>query len=72
MNLSEHEVRRHIKKFVELYINENPTAAGKYAMENMVNPEEATDEELAFWRTNIEEEFNRQGYDLEEDNEEVA
>jgi len=65
--ISQFEIRRIAKGFVDAYLQDGTEAAGKYGVENIIDPVTATDEELAFWQAEIEKEFRRQGYTLTKD-----
>jgi hypothetical protein len=69
ITMSEFEVRRHAKAFVDIYLKDGNSAAGKYGLENMVNPSTATEDDLAFWQGEVKKEFLRQGYELKSDEE---
>jgi hypothetical protein len=52
------------KKFVDIYLKENPVAAGRFFLEHVMSAEETTPELEEFWKEAIKKEFDRQGYDL--------
>lgn len=67
ITMSLFEIRRHAKAFVTLYLAEGSEAAGKYGLANILDPSTATEDELAFWQSEIAKEFNRQGFKLVKD-----
>jgi hypothetical protein len=66
INMNEFDVRRHCKTFVNLYIKEGPESAGKYGYSVLGNVDNLTEESLKMWQDEIEKEFNRQGFVLED------
>lgn len=69
ITMSEFEVRRHAKAFVDIYLQDGSNAAGKYGLENIINPSTASEEDLAFWQGEVKMEFLRQGFELKSDEE---
>jgi hypothetical protein len=67
--MNEFEVRKKAKEFVTIYLNEGSEAAGKYGLENILDPSTATEDNLMFWQAEIAKEFMRQGYTLTKDEE---
>jgi len=67
ITMSEFEVRMHAKAFVEIYLRDGALEAGKYGVKHLADPITATEEDLLFWQGKVKEEFLRQGFTLEKD-----
>jgi len=69
ITMSEFEVRRHAKAFVDIYLKDGSKAAGKYGLENIIDPAVGTEDDILFWQGEIKKEFLRQGFELKSDEE---